>query len=1050
MQHQPSSILQSIYVDHLKEINGVYLTRREIELISFFISGRTTKKIAFFFGISPKTVENHTHNIMVKLNCNSREAIIDFVEKSDKINALRNYYSLILSQEKYESVLCEAIESLISSIQSYTIKYNYDSSFQNKLTSFLDKDLKRAGLKPYNKNPDWVIDLTRLTSDCLEVTCVVKGRKEAVKVTVDNKLLSLSDPKAYYLFVFHLLTCLSQDKKISELDSDLKGQLEASCKTADYSVHKQPDSINTNTFSRRLPSFMKPVFAVFTVFVAVGVGYEFFFNNTFSQLFSQNGYKENTSSIVRTDLDVPQKSALLEHKKLFSEIQNKLSHNEGVQTLALIGIGGAGKTTVARRYAQSQLTSVISEINAQSNESIYDSFVKLAKALTQTEDDEKKLGNILELKLLKDREDKLAQFVKQHLARRDNWLLIYDDVDKFSDIQKYFPIDSHNWGKGRIIITTQDSNIVNNRHVNSVIRVDELTMDEKLDLFLKIMESDSSVPAPTADMQELKQFIAEIPPFPLDVSVAAYYIKATNISYKDYLQNMLRYNKDFSHIQEEILQQAGDYTKTRYGIINLSLDELTDIHESFKDLLLFISLLDFQNISRYLLTRVKDPSTVDNFIYRLKQYSLIQNDASDHYQKEPKYSIHRSTQSVALAYMTNKLNLQKNKAALRPLIKALISSMAESIDNEDFSRMRDLYRHAEQVLTHDTLLEKQLMGVLSGELGCIYYYLCDYTKAEKLLNTSISLLRADKHKNNSKIARYQVFLGSVHKRLGNYEQAKHLFDQSLALYNMVPDTQIGKAKASGYLGVVYETLGDYRKAKSLLEESKKIYEQFPDNEIGVAWSLTHLGSVYRRLGEYQNAKELYKTSYSIYKAFSKDYVGAAWACVGLGDVYMELGNLKKAKEMFDESLAIYNKHFVDEHIYIARALVYLGIYYRKIGDYKKARDLITKSLSSYRETYGNNHSETGWVLLNLGMVDAKAGDDAKAEALLLEALNIFQTNKCPNERIAYEELSSLYAKKSVREKENAYLLKALESAEHFLPPGSHHIERIRSKIKKAE
>jgi hypothetical protein len=44
--------------------------------------GRTTKKIANILSISPKTVSTHLRNIMLRLETNSREGIIDGIEKA--------------------------------------------------------------------------------------------------------------------------------------------------------------------------------------------------------------------------------------------------------------------------------------------------------------------------------------------------------------------------------------------------------------------------------------------------------------------------------------------------------------------------------------------------------------------------------------------------------------------------------------------------------------------------------------------------------------------------------------------------------------------------------------------------------------------------------------------------------------------------------------------------------------------------------------------------------------------------------------------------------
>ena len=70
------------YKEHLETINGINFTQREIDIIAFTLTRRSSKTIAPLLSISPRTVENHISNIMMKLECNSREAIIDFIEKS--------------------------------------------------------------------------------------------------------------------------------------------------------------------------------------------------------------------------------------------------------------------------------------------------------------------------------------------------------------------------------------------------------------------------------------------------------------------------------------------------------------------------------------------------------------------------------------------------------------------------------------------------------------------------------------------------------------------------------------------------------------------------------------------------------------------------------------------------------------------------------------------------------------------------------------------------------------------------------------------------------
>lgn len=94
-----------IYSLQLESVNGIYFTRREIDIIACILSGRSTKKIALFLSISSRTVENHIRNIMLKLGCRTQEGIIDFIEKSGKFTAIKKYYSSLLIQDIFEKIL---------------------------------------------------------------------------------------------------------------------------------------------------------------------------------------------------------------------------------------------------------------------------------------------------------------------------------------------------------------------------------------------------------------------------------------------------------------------------------------------------------------------------------------------------------------------------------------------------------------------------------------------------------------------------------------------------------------------------------------------------------------------------------------------------------------------------------------------------------------------------------------------------------------------------------------------------------------------------------
>ena len=117
MQNLKKHLFPKIYPKDLETINGIKFTWREIDIVAFMVHGKSTKKIASFLSISPRTVENHVRNIMMKIECNSREAIVDFVEKSQEVQLLKKYYSNLRIEVVFRECLKE-ISALIKKDKS--------------------------------------------------------------------------------------------------------------------------------------------------------------------------------------------------------------------------------------------------------------------------------------------------------------------------------------------------------------------------------------------------------------------------------------------------------------------------------------------------------------------------------------------------------------------------------------------------------------------------------------------------------------------------------------------------------------------------------------------------------------------------------------------------------------------------------------------------------------------------------------------------------------------------------------------------------------------
>lgn len=1080
MENLKMNSFQKVSPQDLEKINGIKFTFREIDILAFMLHGKSTKKIASCLSISPRTVENHVRNIMGKVECNSREAIIDFIEKSKEVSLLKKYYSTLRIESAFKESLREI--SFLRERKALNCKIErLESDYRNHtLESYLTLAginlLKKIG-KEQKTQPFGTLKLEEASIDCIlcPLPFIEKGTLSQIKekfapyfegpsqslprlilfiqekqpdnllsqgILKDNKNVIIVDFQDNdYLLFFELLKKMSAPLSLEKIILKfLKKceELELSLETASLpntSAGLSPDVKQAfkNQGENHPKKFRYSLLRSLT-FGLVGSLILFlgFYQFPHVQSLSKN--------IIRSDLPIPAETILLHRSQILAQIQENLSKKQGIQVIALVGIGGAGKTTIARQYARLQKTNVIWEINANTKESLINSFESLLYALCETKQEKKILRDLQEIKNPQEREEKIILFLKDKLKAISEWLLIYDNVEKFTDIQKYFPYDPISWGTGKVIITTRDNNIENNSYVSHAIQIKELSLGEKLVLFNKIMRIGN---VHHSEIQS-KKFLDNIPPFPLDVSTAAYYLKATNVSLEGYLNHLMNYNKDFAATQEHILKEASDYTKTRYSIITLSLKKIIDTHKEFEELLLLISLLDSQNIPKALLDRCGNSSLIDSLFYQLNKYSLIVNES--YRNSIPVFSMHRSTQEISLAYLKKTLALEKGSPLLDKVAQRFEDYVTEIIDKEDFLQMRLLLSQGDAYLKHEDLIRDDLKDSLKSSLGCIYYYLSDYMKAKELLEESLVNLNKNHPKNHHKIARILMYLGNVYRTLGNCEKAKNLLEESLAIYTQYPGNYMGNGRALGYLGIIYRGLGDYSKARSLLEKSLEIYQKHSENSIGHAWILSHLGNTYLILGTYEPARSLLEKSLAIYKNYSEDYVGVAWVLGYLGDAYRALGDYKKAKSLLEQSQVICRKYFPENHVYIASSLAYLGDLHTEMGDYKTARILLEKSLDIFEKNYGKNHLQAARVLRSLGRVYLLKGKLPEAEKYLLNSLEIFKYNKYSESYISLENLAELHLKEDLYSQAIQYLEQALKIVKAHFPKDSSHIERIQNKL----
>lgn len=1145
----PNNVLffpQAIYLRYLTIIDGVRFTHREVDIMACLLHVRNTGKIASLLDISSTTVITHIKHIMEKLKCSSRESIIDFIERPQNLGAIKQYYASLITHVAFEKSLRTCSKLIKTPLPSLIVCFK-DPQCQSILAYYLPNHLKSAGIDAEIQLFSSFTNMVELENRNKILITLLNNQeemditsKESIGYNCKSLFIEFSDQKSYCFGVFEILKALCPQVDFEHMICDFKSTYETRAEvnkilltptfssTAE-SIETKPFSLKSLSLGHRLyetqkysrkatgllmqctPFFKKEIIYLGMVLFIGCVGAGNFVFSRFQK--SPQGRRETflpplpQSSIpVRSALIIPKESALLNRSGLITKMDDMFKAAKGsggIQVIALRGPGGAGKTTLARLYARHQNASVIWEINAETQENAMISFEELAYALSQEQEEKGEFKKIQEVKNPEEKEKQLLLFVKEKLRARPNWFLLYDNLEAFSKIFKYFPYDAGEWGNGKVLITTRNETLQNTSYVNleHVLPLQELKQEEAFELFTKILYAPHA--CPPHQKEEILSFLQNIPSFPLDVSIAAYYIKNLHVTFGEYLDRISQPSPQFKTVQEAVTREMSHYGKTRYHIITLSLQHLIKTDPAFADLCLFISLLDSQNIPRAMLDKYKSPSVVDSFIYHLRKYSLMT--AETPVSTSLNLSLHRSIQKMMLSYFLETLNLKESKEKTQHMASIMEEYADTIIDKEDFLQAKFLVNHYEAFLGHKQLLKNSMVPFMEGELGNIYNCLRNFTKAKQFLQKASKALDKE-YKQYQRITKFLtslakayvesddtqemrelcnrllklytyirpqdeihsalllISLGDIHDSLADYKTAQDLLEQSLAIYRkFYPEGSLKEAHILGILGTTCMKIGNYKKAKGFFQEGLTLHQKlFSQGHFRVGWMFICLGNAYIGLGDYHKAKELIDTGILLYKKhFSEEHTSTAWSSVYLANLYIKLQNYTEAKKLLKKSLKIYRKNFSNSHEGIIRGMVYLADAYMGLQDYTKARKVLEEALVIEKQRYGEEHIKIAETLQRLGKICLEEGQIEEATPFTYQALNMFLKYNHPESSACLEDLADASLKKAAsalpkrsetqvqefKRQATTYLKKALEMLKAHGLEQSPHFTRVQSKLK---
>ena len=1047
-------------LQQINQINDVIFTPREIDVIACIINVRGVKKIADILGISHRTVEGYIKTILRKISSNSQEGIKDFVEKSSQLVLIKQHYidllinKLFLSQIakvavklKNKNISCivnhaakEKLEYIISCLKLANInitekssKIPINDSNQKIIAVLTEKHLLQLKQQEKVNNIIFICFDKRLNDDFLQKFSHIQ-------------IIDCSQNDQIYSAIFKIIELLAPNIDLNDSISsfnkqknnviNLKIDLTTRSSNIDLEIKEKKVTRKTIMITTLISIVIIGVILSITVLI----------------------YKNYYSPInISINFLLPNKKILLEREVITDQLDKIFTKPNEINIAVLVGVGGSGKTTIARNYANKQKSSIIWEINAETKKSLSLSFESLAYALCNNNADKQELRNILDIKEFANKDRQLLLFSQKQLKLLSKWFIIYDNVESFKDIFEYFPYNAESWGNGRVIITTRDATIKNSNYIDSpnVIVVDEISEKEKLELFKNII-GDSS-PQLVRNQEAVEQFLENIPSFPLDVSIAAHYLRDTGMEYNQYLEEIKVPKKEFTELQTLILQDVNQYTKTRYNLVSLTLKNMIKSNPEFYDLALLIALLDSQDIPEELLVLYKNQYITTNFLRNLKKNSLITNVQYRNNDKKDidnltSFSIHRSTQINILADIIESLSAKQKQELLSTILTNVQSYILRQIDLENSSGLKNFIRHCEVLSSKHDLLGREDLISINNVLGIIYYYLGNDKQAKNILEENLS-----SDKEDQETALILTHLGAIYRKIGqDYQMAINSLKKAIAIYDKISPDSVREGLALTHLGNTYRTLGDFQNAIEALQKSVNIYHKQSGYYAGEARALGYLGVAYREQGDLTKAKDLLEQAINLYNKEKYPKYSSVYArtLAHLAITYRMMEKYGKAKNILEESVKIYKQIRPENHPDIGRNILNLGIIYGEIKENIKAKELLEKSLNDYENNYGKSHIETGKVLNHLGRFYILAKNYKGAEESLKRASDILQQNSHPESYRSFELLGDLYISKKQpllnKEAARTNYNKSLELALKYFSKNSVNVNRVKGKINNLE
>ncbi|MCU0498411.1 MAG: tetratricopeptide repeat protein [Anaerolineae bacterium] len=620
-----------------------------------------------------------------------------------------------------------------------------------------------------------------------------------------------------------------------------------------------------------------------------------------------------------------------------AELSQRLERDPLVAITALQGMGGIGKTSLAKalcqqKYAQSGAV-LWADVTASPNtRAILETWFSFAGT-------GEKLPVDAPLELIADQVRVQLTAALKTLSCGDRILVVLDDLWDHPDSREAVQILKRAAPIGaKTLITTRDAQIVRDL-AGQMLPLAELSPDDAKTLVRRLIGDSTLI---TED--DIDQLIDLIGGHPLALEIASATVKSAQD--RPHLQRILAsYQAGLAGHKDSKLYDP-KAARNLTVVFQYSYDHLTpDEQRAFRWLGVLAVDSVWERAFSAVLWDLNDDDRIDERITALYDRALIHRDPVFATHEAAWYGQHPLLRRYALGL----LETNGERATALDRYTRMMTAFAERFDQlppENWGQLTPYLPHVREVGDRlvqtypDAPDEVVMRQALAFALNTHNYVI---RRPEDQHGAWIELgLKAARGLGDRK--RESLFLnqlGVIKSLLGEKRQALDYYEQSLTIDQELGDLQ-GEALTLSNIGMLYSDLGDQQRALTYFEQALLLMQTVG----GRAILLNNIGGMYKNLGDHNQALTYFEQALTLHRTVG-DRRGEAITLNNIGGVYKALGDHNQALTYYEKALLL--QKAVGDRSGEASTLNNMAAIYFKNGNWTQAANLLRQIISIAQE-----------------------------------------------------------------------------------------------------